>query len=624
MQGLIRGFIPVWGMLLVLLSSSGSADSFTRALVTVQSAGTISPALKSTWESSVLYPELVAAATEEGLGAISARALLDLMARHPDHASIANLRWKKLHRLGRAGWHEEYLMLFQPTDSVELSCYALNARLSLKRATEQDLRDAVQLWIHGQSRPKACDSLFAKLETRGLLTDSVRLARIDQALEQGEIGLARWLARTLPASVTGHIDAWELARNQPTRYFQRAAKAYPEWAEMAARNLTRDDPDAMLALINNGHIPQDAKPAVLTATALGMALARDPAAFPLVKRTLPPHPVLDLWRIRYFISQSAWEDVLDAIGRLDPEQQAELEWTYWTSRALAMTGNADLALPGFQRVAQSNSWYGFLAADYLGLPYQFTPKTARPPESVIDQVAVRTDVEVARRLFAEGLTVMARRQWDFVLGRLSEQEQQAAAVLANRWNWYSRSAVTAHQSGLTDDYALRYPLAFETPLTRAAEAHRMPVSLLSGIMRSESLFMHDIKSPAGALGLMQVMPRTGRAVAKRLNIRWQGTRTLINPSANIRIGSFYLAEQLKTFGHPALAAAAYNAGPNRVRQWLPDAAMPLDIWVAQVPFSETRNYIQRVLTAQVIYEWRYTGQMVRLDSLAPPQIPPKD
>jgi soluble lytic murein transglycosylase len=355
-----------------------------------------------------------------------------------------------------------------------------------------------------------------------------------------------------------------------------------------------------------------------------LAINLDPAAAPLLRMDLPSHPILNHWRVRYFIHYQEWADVLTAIAKLSPEERGEIEWNYWASRALAMTGNSDLAFEGFRKVAESNSWYGFLAADYLGIPYDLRPKSQRPSEPLIDAVNNRTDVTVARLLFEEGLTVMARRQWDFVIGRLNEEEQKAAAILANRWNWHSRSAVTAHQSGLTDDYELRYPRAFEKPLKNAAKRHDISLSWLSGLMRSESLFMHDIRSPAGALGLMQVMPRTGRQTAKELNLKWRGTRTLTNPSTNIRIGSYYLAKQLNRFGHPALATAAYNAGPHRVKQWMPDKAMPLDVWVASIPFTETRNYVQRVLTAQVIYEWRYNGTIKRLDEVAAPQITSKE
>ena len=308
---------------------------------------------------------------------------------------------------------------------------------------------------------------------------------------------------------------------------------------------------------------------------------------------LPSHPILNHWRVRYFIHFQKWPEVLDAISRLSSEERKEIEWNYWTSRSLAMTGSPDLAFEGFQKVAQSNSWYGFLAADHLNIPYDLSAKSRRPANSLVTDVNRRTDVTVARLLFEEGLTVMARRQWDFVIGRLNEEEQKAAAILANRWNWHSRSAVTAHQSGLTDDYELRYPLAFEKPLRNAARRHDISLSWLSGLMRSESLFMHDIRSPAGALGLMQVMPRTGRQTAKDLNLKWRGNRTLINPSTNIRIGSYYLAKQLNQFGHPALATAAYNAGPHRVKKWIPHSTMPLDAWVASIPFTETRNYVQR-------------------------------
>ena len=392
---------------------------------------------------------------------------------------------------------------------------------------------------------------------------------------------------------------------------------------MAASRLARRNPDQLLSLIKDRKIPDSVRERAILGAARTLAINLDPAASPLLKMELPSssdskplacsifHPLSEMARSPYRHFQ------------IIVRRTKKIEWNYWTSRSLAMTGNPDLAFEGFQKVAKSNSWYGFLAADYLNTPYDLSAKSQRPADSLVSHVDRRTDVTVARLLFEEGLTVMARRQWDFVIGRLNEEEQKAAAILANRWNWHSRSAVTAHQSGLTDDYELRYPLAFEKPLRNAAKRHDISLSWLSGLMRSESLFMHDIRSPAGALGLMQVMPRTGRQTAKHLNLKWKGNRTLINPSTNIRIGSYYLAKQLNQFGHPALATAAYNAGPHRVKKWMPDSTMPLDVWVASIPFTETRNYVQRVLTAQVIYEWRYNNAIKRLDSVAAPQITKK-
>ncbi len=605
------------------INTNAIAGSFSRAWVTVESSGKISKAVKKEWQDSPLFPELIAESTEKRLGSISAQDLEKLMTKYPDSAAVSNLRWRKLFRLGRANWHQDFLFLFEQTDNIELNCYKLEARYRLKQETEIDKREALRLWTHGKSQPKACDTLFSIISKRGLITKEARFRRIDNALENGQLRLARWLAKPLDRSAKEHINAWVQARRQPAKFLTKKAGQFPKWVDMAASRLANRNPDQLLLLIKDRKIPDAVREKAILGAARTLAIKLDPAASPLLDMDLPSHPILNHWRVRYFIHYQKWPEVLTAISRLSSEEQREIEWNYWTSRSLAMTGSPDLAFAGFQKVAKSNSWYGFLAADYLDVPYDLRAKSQRPTDSLVTNVDRRTDVTVARLLFEEGLTVMARRQWDFVIGRLNEEEQKAAAILANRWNWHSRSAVTAHQSGLTDDYELRYPLAFEKPLRSAAERHNIPLSWLSGLMRSESLFMHDIRSPAGALGLMQVMPRTGRQTAKHLKLKWKGNRTLINPTTNIRIGSYYLAKQLNQFGHPALATAAYNAGPHRVKKWMPDSTMPLDVWVASIPFTETRNYVQRVLTAQVIYEWRYNDAIRRLDSVAAPQITKK-
>ena len=625
MQGInyTRNAVLVALCLALGINTSAIAGSFSRAWVTVERSGKISKAIKRAWQDSPLFPELIAKSTEKRLGSISAHDLEKLIAKNPDSAAISNLRWRKLFRLGRANWHQDFLFLYRQTDDVELNCYKLEARYRLKQETETDEREALRLWTHGKSQPKACDTLFSIIRKKGLITKEARLRRIDNALENGQLRLARWLAKPLDHSAKKHINAWVQARRHPAKFLTRKGGDFPQWVDMAASRLARRNPDQLLSLIKDRKIQDSVRERAILGAARTLAINLDPAASPLLKMELPAHPILNHWRVRYFIHFQKWPEVLNAISRLSSEEQKEIEWNYWTSRSLAMTGSPDLAFEGFRKVAQSNSWYGFLAADYLNIPYDLSAKSRRPANSLVSDVNRRTDVTVARLLFEEGLTVMARRQWDFVIGRLNEEEQKAAAILANRWNWHSRSAVTAHQSGLTDDYELRYPLAFEKPLRNAARRHDISLSWLSGLMRSESLFMHDIRSPAGALGLMQVMPRTGRQTAKHLNLKWRGNRTLINPSTNIRIGSYYLAKQLNQFGHPALATAAYNAGPHRVKKWIPDSTMPLDAWVASIPFTETRNYVQRVLTAQVIYEWRYNSAIRRLDSVAAPQITKK-
>ena len=214
--------------------TAATADSFTRAWVSVERTGKISHALKNAWQRSPLYPELIAESTEKRLGSISAQDLETLMAQYPDSAAIANLRWKKLFRLGRANWHKDFLFLYRPTDSVELNCYKLEARYRLKQAKDADHREAVRLWTHGKSQPKACDTLFSLIQQRGLITKEVRLRRIDHALEKRQLQLARWLAKPLDQSATKHINAWAQARRQPAAFLTKQAAQFPEWVDMAA------------------------------------------------------------------------------------------------------------------------------------------------------------------------------------------------------------------------------------------------------------------------------------------------------------------------------------------------------------------------------------------------------
>jgi len=135
-----------------------------------------------------------------------------------------------------------------------------------------------------------------------------------------------------------------------------------------------------------------------------------------------------------------------------------------------------------------------------------------------------------------------------------------------------------------------------------------------GIARSESLFMRDVRSRAGAIGLMQLMPATGRMVASNIQLPYSGVQTLTNPESNIRLGTSYLGQMAERYsGNPVLATAAYNAGPHRVDRWLPDSGtIDARVWIENIPFDETRKYVKRVLSAQAIFHWRMTGQVRRL------------
>jgi len=131
--------------------------------------------------------------------------------------------------------------------------------------------------------------------------------------------------------------------------------------------------------------------------------------------------------------------------------------------------------------------------------------------------------------------------------------------------------------------------------------------------------MIDARSPVGALGLMQLMPNTARNIARQMKIRYKGRGSLLSSNTNIRLGTGYLQRMLnKLDSQHVLATAAYNAGPSRVAQWLPEhRQMEAIRWIETIPFTETREYVSNVLAYMVIYEHLMNKPSARLSQRMP-------
>jgi soluble lytic murein transglycosylase len=169
-----------------------------------------------------------------------------------------------------------------------------------------------------------------------------------------------------------------------------------------------------------------------------------------------------------------------------------------------------------------------------------------------------------------------------------------------------------------DVMALAYPRAFESELRDAVREAGIQAELAWAIMREESAFRPEVRSPANALGLMQMIPPTGQKVAKALGLKHFNPTMLKRPDINTRFGSWYLKHLLENFGGLTVAAiASYNAGPGAVAKWIaenPDAE--LDEWVEEIPFRETRFYVKKVVRSMGIYALLSTG---RLDVITDPK-----
>lgn len=160
-----------------------------------------------------------------------------------------------------------------------------------------------------------------------------------------------------------------------------------------------------------------------------------------------------------------------------------------------------------------------------------------------------------------------------------------------------------------ESWKLAYPEAYEKVVRSASKKSDVPVEFIWGIMRAESSYKASAISPVGAMGLMQIMPGTGKQMAKLLKLENFEPYSLLEPDVAIFLGSKYLQRLLKKFeGEIPLAAAAYNAGPHRVKTWLNlFGNRELDEFIEHIPFVETRNYVKRVVANSLIYKTLYSS-----------------
>ena len=441
-------------------------------------------------------------------------------------------------------------------------------------------------------------------------------------------GLARWLAGSIDSAHEADAQAWLDADASPEKYLLahtglRSDEAHLARLAFAADRLTYLDPDRAfelwaLAVARHSFVDEE-RGQVDRHIALWTARDRLPAA--AARLAALPASVTDdevlRWRARTNLYNGDWDAVLQAIAAMSSGEQRREEWRYWRAIALRETGGDTQGNAELSTLAAERGYYGFLAADELGRPYAFRAASLPVDPTLQADLERRPALLRARELYYVGLDGRGRSEWDAAIDALSPRDKAQAAILAHRWGWHSRAIATAASIREYDDLELRYPLPFREEFARSASAAGVPSTWAFGIARSESLFMRDARSGAGAVGLMQLLPTTAKHVARRLDLPYSGIEMLTNPASNIRLGTAYLAEMTTRYtGNRVLATAAYNAGPERVEQWIPrQDSVDARIWIEGIPYNETRSYVRRVLEAEAIYYWRLTGKTLRLSDL---------
>ena len=561
------------------------------------------------------------------------------VARYPGTVLAERLRAAWLARLAK---DENWIAfigawggLADPDDG--LRCLHWQARLAIGDRAALD--EVAAQWQALSTREAACTTVIGQLAAAGRLDSEALWQRFRRQMEARRPRGAETTLGWLPAEAIPEPALLTALLKDPERYLENLTPGFErsrttrELALAALGQVARSDPRAayMRFVRISEHFPPDER--AFAYVLLGWRGAQDhlPQALPWY-RAAGDVPMTDeqyAWQVRAALRSGDWSAVRRAVLGMPAAQRAADVWTYWLARAEQALGEGAAAEALFARVAGAPDFYGMLADEALGR--QFAPPAAAAmsaamPAATLADVEDDPAIRRALALFRLDLRTEAVREWNWRLRDASDEFKLAAAQVALRHDVYDRAINTAEAVDSRGNYALRFITPYRTLIEPQARAQGLDVSWVYGLMRQESRFVSYAASHAGAQGLMQVMPATGKWVARKIGFDGYRRSVLQDPETNVLLGTSYMRIVLDDLdNHPVLASAGYNAGPGRAKRWRDARPLEGAIYVETIPFDETRHYVKKVMANAVIYgalmEGRAQSLRARLGSIDPALAP---
>jgi soluble lytic murein transglycosylase len=529
---------------------------------------------------------------------------------------------------------------YRMNDDKEVRCYAIAADLDqgdkkLTQATPEAMAAEVRKnWWALRDADDGCNLAANRLISDKVMTrqDAWIKARIAM-----EVNRPRAARNALQIFAPDAADTVPEIQADPLKFLKKRATAFgterKELELLALIKLANSDADAAAAQL-------DAKWSVqLTAEqrnwawgAIGKqaALSQNSQSANYFSKASKDDDLNDEtlgWKVRAILRASSkpnWSAVLSAVNAMSEPLQKDAIWTYWKARALKARNANEEAHALFEKIASVRGFYEQLALEELGRKIT-VPE--RPSElTALEKGLVRQHAGLKRALtaIAIGLRSEGVREWNYSTnatnhsgqaGGMNDRELLAAAQFACEREIWDRCINTSERTKVLIDFEQRFPMPFRASVVKRAADIGLDPAYVYGLIRQESRFIMDARSGVGASGLMQVMPATARWTAKKIGLTNFTADQINDRETNIAIGTGYLKLVLDDFaGSMPLAAAAYNAGPNRPRAWRNGAVVETAIWAENVPFAETRDYVKKVLSNTTNYAAVLTGQPQSLKS----------
>lgn len=548
----------------------------------------------------------------------------------------------------------------------EFDCYYYRAKHATGDVSTA-FKGAAKLWAVGYPQSSACDDLFSVWKQKHPITEQQALQRMEKAFRNNKPQLASYLERYVSKARLPLAREWREVYNDAARitktdrYLAWGRNAAP-LISTGLEKLAQRDPHLAARLWQTYQqklaFSKEQQQRILLQIARFMMVNFSAEAELWLNAALAVGaPDVVPIGVRSAIRAQDWERAERWLSAANETERNQLMWQYWRARtdqwlenyyatrqltqpqpylpaALRYTALdthrnfmaalrdpyrlretfparvkaliEDSAPPAtaFDLLAKNRSFYGFLASTRIGKPLSLNSTRYKLEGAMRDTVRKSESLNRVLEFQALGQEADARRELFHAVKYVSENEKIAGALIAHQAGWHLHAILLAQQSSAQNDLSIRFPVLYTNTIKQRASEAGISPEWTFAVIRQESAFWQEARSPVGALGYMQLMPATAREVAKSLGMRLSNNMQILQPDTNIRLGTTYLGKlQRQLDGNIVLATAAYNAGAGRARKWQPrDTPMPGDIWIETIPFTETRDYVKNVMTYQAIYQ----------------------
>jgi len=548
----------------------------------------------------------------------------EMLARNEGLLLGEQLRNDWLRVLGKRSQWDEFLAEYPKlaSEDPDVTCLALQGRW--RRGDAAALVEVRDFWSAPRDIPDACMPLIETQIADGKITTSDVWNRVRVLLADGELSAAKRTINYLPAADTPRERTIDSIARYPERYIKQnrldpRKRMSRELMIFAITRVARKDAEDAAGHFVTGRLgdrfPPEEQQYIWGQIAAHAARQHLPVATLWFSRA-GDAPLTDeqlAWRARAALREGNWPEVAAAIDRMSEEGRENPTWVYWKARALKDAGKVNDAELLYLRIAHLHEFYGKLAREELGVPLAIPPRLHVPSDGEVVAAANNPSLQRALALFRAEMRTQAVREWNWGVRAMNDSELLAAAELARRYEIWDRAISTANRTVGTHDFSVRFLAPYRDVFAEQARVQGLEENWVLGLVRQESRFISDARSASGASGLMQLMPRTARWMARQIGMRNYSWRRVTDVDVNIALGTGYLRYVYDALGGSSvLAATGYNAGPRRAQRWRGDRDLEGAIYAETIPFSETREYVKKVMSNTVYYAAIYDG---RIESL---------